>query len=250
MPSITAVDLGCSYKLTLDTAGNGLLYVKQGKVSLEAAGKESSLVPAGKFCMTKKDFGPGTPFMGNASPELKKALVDFDFGNCAGSCVNIILKNAKKTDAVTLVSILPKVEDQFKDRVYAKVCGFVTPPRQIPEDSIPHINPECLEQWIEKIQEEVQTQIEKNMEKMQADMEKMGKDMEFNGKGWDEWGKQWEKFGKDFGKDFDKNFQFRFQHVPGYKDNEVNDNDTAGFDKDTVQKRYAGNEKEHGRDEK
>ena len=234
MPSVTAVDLGCSYKLTVDSTGDGLLYVTGGKVSLESAGRET-LVPEGKFCITKKDIGPGTPFRGDASPELKKALIDFDFGDCAGTCVNTILKHAKKTDAVTLVSILPRVDQDMQKMVYAKVSAFVAPPKNFSYDSVhvPKLNPEDLEQWIEKIQEEVHTKIEKSMEELQANMEKMNQDMDANSKDWEEYGKEWQRFGEEYGKEFEKNFDknFKWEKTPRAKDDDES-NDTVYFDKE------------------
>ncbi|MCI0448836.1 MAG: zf-HC2 domain-containing protein, partial [Chlorobi bacterium] len=98
--NVTAVDLGCSYKFSMDKNGDGLLYVRSGMVALESASGRESIVPEGKYCVTKKDVGPGTPFREDSAPELKKALMEFDFGNCGAQCVNVILKNANKNDAV------------------------------------------------------------------------------------------------------------------------------------------------------
>ncbi len=238
MPSVTAVDLGCSYRLTIDSSGDGLVYVTAGKVSLESAGRET-LVPEGKFCITKKDIGPGTPFRGDASPELKKALIDFDFGNCAGACVSTILKNAKKTDAVTLVSILPLVAQDMQKQVYAKVSAFVAPPKSFSYDSVhvPNLNPEDLDKWIEKIQEEVHTKIEKSMEDLQANLDKMNLDMDENSKDWEEYGKQWQKFGEEYGKEFEKNFDknFKWDKTPRAKGDDDN-SDTVYFDKEQFKK--------------
>jgi hypothetical protein len=231
MPSVTAVDLGCSYKLTVDSSGNGLVYVTEGKVSLESAGRET-VVPEGKFCITRKDIGPGTPFRGDASAKLKKALIDFDFGNCAGSCVNTILKNAKRTDAVTLVCILPRVEENMKGVVYAKVSGFVAPPKSFSYDTIPvpQIDNEKLQEWIEKIQDEVHDEIEKSMEQLRSDLEKMNKDMDNNSKDWEDYGKQWQKFGEELSiTRLEKNF--KWHKMPGIKD-KYKDKDSAYFDKE------------------
>jgi hypothetical protein len=158
---VSAVDLGCSYKISMDHAGDGLLYVKSGRVSLETAGGRESLVPEGKFCVLKKDIGPGTPFRGDTSPQLKKALMDFDFGNCGSACVNVILKNAKKTDAVTLINIIPRVDEEYKTIVYTKVSDYYAPPKNLPKDSIPKcIDVEKLNEWVDKVMEEVHRNIE------------------------------------------------------------------------------------------
>lgn len=207
--SVTAVDLGCAYTFSVDTSGDGILYVKTGKVSLESPNRES-VVPAGKVCLTKKDLGPGTPFREDSSPKLKKALMDFDFGQCGGTCVNVILNNAKKTDAVTLLNILPRVDNDYKERVYSKVANFVPPPRHLPADSIPFINMDHLDEWIEKIQDQVQAKIEANMDKIEENMDKLSNlqipiDPE-------KWGKEWER---NWSKNLDKNGSYNWRRHRG-----------------------------------
>jgi hypothetical protein len=167
--SATAIDLGCEYTLTIDKTGDGILYVKEGMVSLEQNGRQS-LVPAGKFCMSKTGIGPGTPFRKNTSEELKNALIKYDFGEGGSEALNTILKYAKKSDAVTLVNILPRVDNDSKSKVYARVSEFVPPPRRIAHDSIPFIKIDQLNEWIEKAQKEVETEVEKSMKDLEKNL--------------------------------------------------------------------------------
>jgi hypothetical protein len=167
--SATAIDLGCEYTLTIDKTGDGILYVKEGMVALEQNGRQS-LVPAGKFCMSKTGIGPGTPFRKNTSEELKTALIKYDFGEGGSEALNTILKYAKKSDAVTLVNILPRVDEQSKPKVYARVSEFVPPPRRISYDSIPFIKIDELNDWIEKVQEEVEAEVEKTMKELEKNL--------------------------------------------------------------------------------
>ncbi len=207
--TVTAVDMGCSYKFSVDKAGDGLLYVRQGKVSLESAGRES-LVPEGKFCVTKQDIGPGTPFREDSSPQLKKALMEFDFGNCGGQCIKTILNNSKKTDAVTLVNMMPRVEEQYRFEVYNKVANYVAPPRVIPRDSISKFSRvEDIDEWVDKIMEEVNIQIKENMARVEENMKQFDNE---------KWQKDWEKSWKDHSK---KNWNFNYVIPPG--------NDTMEF---------------------
>ena len=204
--SVTAVDLGCSYKFSIDKTGDGLLYVRSGKVSLETAGGRESLVPEGKFCVTKQDKGPGTPFREDSSPQLKKALMEFDFGNCGGQCVKTILNNAKKTDAVTLVNILPRVEAQYKAEVYNKVAGYCPPPKHLPKDSIPRFSrPEDINAWVDKIMDQVHQQIEENMAKVEENMKQFDSE---------KWQKDWQK---NWDQNVKKNWNFNYE-IPNGKD--------------------------------
>lgn len=192
--TVTAVDLGCSYKFSVDEKGDGLLYVRSGMVALESAGRQS-IVPEGKFCVTKQDIGPGTPFREDSSPQLKQALMEFDFGNCGGQCINVILKNAKKTDAVTLVNIIPRVEEQYKTAVYQKVATYCAPPvnMRIPSDSIPKLrNLDNLNEWVDKIMVEVHENIQKNIERVEKQIEEQMKQFE-NEKFQKQWQENWER---------------------------------------------------------
>jgi BMFP domain-containing protein YqiC len=196
--NVTAVDLGCSYKFSIDKAGDGLLYVRSGMVALESASGRQSIVPEGKFCVTKQDMGPGTPFREDSSPQLKKALMEFDFGNCGGECVNVILKNSKKTDAVTLVNILPRVEEQYKYVVYQKAATYCAPPKNMRRDSIPNLqNVEHLNEWVDKIMEEVHENIQQNISRVEKQIEEQMKQFDE-----EKWQKQWKE---NWEKNWDKN---------------------------------------------
>jgi hypothetical protein len=191
----------------MDHAGDGLLYVKSGRVSLETAGGRESLVPEGKFCVLKKDIGPGTPFRGDTSPQLKKALMDFDFGNCGSTCVNVILKNAKKTDAVTLINIIPRVDEEYKTIVYTKVSDYYAPPKNLPKDSIPKcIDVEKLNEWVDKVMEDVHRNIEENMKVVEENMKAFDNDS---------WSRNWSKnFGENWKYHYypsDTNVNFHFE---------------------------------------
>lgn len=177
LPSAIAMDDGGSYKVTVDGSGDGLFYVKSGQVEV-VSGNKQSVVPAGSLVMTKKDKGVGTPFSNLASSVFKKALYNFDFGNCDVSCVTTILNSANKNDAVSLVNMIPQVEEQYKDRVYAKVASFVPPPRPVHRDSIPYIDEKEIEEWVNKIEADVQANLEKNMKHLEENLENL-KQLEF-----------------------------------------------------------------------
>jgi len=177
LPSAIAMDDGGSYKVTVDGSGDGLFYVKSGQVEV-VSGNKQSVVPAGSLVMTKKDKGVGTPFSNLASSVFKKALYNFDFGNCDVSCVTTILNSANKNDAVSLVNMIPQVEEQYKDRVYAKVASFVPPPHPVHRDSIPFIDEKEIEDWVTKIEADVQANIEKNMKHLEENLENL-KQLEF-----------------------------------------------------------------------
>lgn len=170
--SSEAIDLGCAYTFSVDTGGNGLIYVKAGMVEMNHDGRKS-LVPAGKFCITKTGIGPGTPYRENTSPELKDALLKYDFGKGGDESVNIILKHATKGDAITLLNLLPKVDEENRSKVYERVLHFVPPPKEYryEYDSIPKMEYKDLHKWIDKITEEVNKEIRTQMKDLQEEIQ-------------------------------------------------------------------------------
>jgi len=177
--SATAIDLGCSYTYTVQKNGDGVLYVKDGMVSLESHGRES-IVPAGKFCLAKTGIGPGTPFRENTSATLKEALMKYDFEAGGEKEVETILKNAKKSDVFTLINLLPRVDDQNKTKVYTVITNYSASPRNIPKDSIPKLNTKELNEWIQEFQEEWQKEMKENMNQLKEDLKKMNKELREN----------------------------------------------------------------------
>jgi hypothetical protein len=177
--SATAVDLGCSYTYTVHQNGDGVLYVKDGMVALESYGRES-IVPAGKFCLTKTGIGPGTPFRENTSAALKEALMRYDFEKGGEKDVEIILKNSKKADVVTLINLLPRVDDHHKTKVYTVITNYSPAPRHVVRDSIPRLNTKELNEWIQEFQKEWQKEMKENMKQLQEDLKKMNKELREN----------------------------------------------------------------------
>lgn len=179
--SATAFDNGSTYSYTVDTSGDGIVYVKSGLVTLEANGRES-MVPAGKMCITKAGVGPGTPYNEDAPAELKQALLNYDFKNGGSAALNKVLSSARKTDATTLINLLPRVSAGEKEMVYTKLASFVPPPPNFPKDSIPKLdNFKSLNEWMSKVQDEISKEMEENMEKLNEMLkEQMGNSFKAN----------------------------------------------------------------------
>lgn len=177
--SATAIDLGCSYTYTVKPNGDGVLYVKEGMVALESHGRES-IVPAGKFCLAKTGIGPGTPFRENTSAALKEALMKYDFEKGGEKEVETILKNAEKPDVVTLMNLLPRVDEHHKTRVYMVITNYAPAPKNVVRDSIPRLNSKELNEWIQEFQEEWQKEMKENMKKLKEDLKQMNKELQEN----------------------------------------------------------------------
>lgn len=106
-PSVTAIDLGCEYRLDLDSTGTGILDVVSGWVALEHSGREW-FVPAGASAAFDGDRGPAAPVFSDAEPgftqaasRYREALIVND-ADAATSALEQLLRSARSFDSLTL----------------------------------------------------------------------------------------------------------------------------------------------------
>lgn len=128
-PSAVAVDLGCAYTLQVDNQGVGLLRVTFGWVEFESGHRES-LIPAGAAAVTRPGFGPGTPYFEDASDAFKAALAKLDFGDASprAAALNVLLAEARRRDAFTLLNLFPQAAVAERGRIYDRLAALVPPP--------------------------------------------------------------------------------------------------------------------------
>jgi len=144
-PSAVAVDLGCAYTLKVDDEGNGALHVTSGYVALQHAGRET-IISAGQMCATRRDAGPGTPFVEDAPPALRRALDRFDFENAADALAEI-LEQARAADAPTLLNLLTRISAVSRGKVFDVLARDHPPPVNVTRIGVMEGDKTMLDAW-------------------------------------------------------------------------------------------------------
>ncbi len=133
-PSGTAVDLGCAYTLDVDSLGNSSIHVTLGWVSFEDKGQES-LIPAGMRARTLKGGIVGTPIRDDALDSLRLATLSYD-EDPDDSTLVVVLRAARRSDAVTLWHLVPRTSGAQRDEVVSKLLTLVPPPAGVTPEAI------------------------------------------------------------------------------------------------------------------
>jgi hypothetical protein len=136
--------------MDVDNAGNGLMQVTLGWVSLERDGRES-LVPAGASCRTRAKVGPGTPFFDDAAESLKKALIEIDFEKGGSTALERALSAARVRDTLTLWHLLSRVDGADRLRVYTRMVELAPLPDGISPAKALELDAETLKRWREEL---------------------------------------------------------------------------------------------------
>ena len=153
-PSAIAADLGCAYTLEVDDEGGSLLHVTSGWVALQFKNRES-IVPAEAMCATRPGIGPGTPYFVDAPEGLRAALAQIDFGSESESNVNpvdVVLKEARPRDTLTLWHLLERVEESDRERVYERLAAISPPPQGVTREGVLELNYRMLDLWRSKLE--------------------------------------------------------------------------------------------------
>ncbi|HEY2384617.1 MAG TPA: FecR domain-containing protein [Terriglobia bacterium] len=148
-PSASAVDLGCKYSLEVQEDGSSLLHVTVGLVAFERDGRET-IVPAGAFCRTRRNAGPGTPFFEDSSTDFKAALQKVDSlseGPERTRQLEIVLEKSHIRDALSLWHLIPRLEAQSRGLIYDRLAQLLPPPPGVTRDGIVALDPKMLDAW-------------------------------------------------------------------------------------------------------
>jgi hypothetical protein len=149
-PSATTVDLGCAYTLQVDDSGAGTLRTTLGWVGFKFNGREA-FIPTGAVCSTRPRVGPGTPYFEDTSAEFQTALTRFDFEDTnaeqRAEDLSIVLKRARKRDALTLWHLLSRVEPDQRGRVCDRLAEFAPPPQGVSKDGVLQLDQAMLDSW-------------------------------------------------------------------------------------------------------
>ena len=147
-PSATAVDLGCRYTLQVAPDGSGTIRTTLGWVGFHWNGRDS-FIPAGAMCATRPPMGPGTPYFEDAAPSFRDALREFDqalpASDVASHQLEVILKQARPRDGLTLWHLLSRTNGPERAQVYTRFAALVPPPAGVTRDGILQRDPRMLD---------------------------------------------------------------------------------------------------------
>ncbi len=151
-PSALAVDLGCAYTLEVLENGGNKMYVSKGFVAFVRDGVKS-VVPAGAACETSVANGPGAPYFVDASPRFLQALrtIQGDSIRAALEDVKTLCGEARKKDALTLWSLLPRFEKAERAVVFDRLNALLPAPVSVTREGILENDSRMLERWREKL---------------------------------------------------------------------------------------------------
>jgi hypothetical protein len=149
-PFAVAVDLGCMYTLHVDETGSGHLRTTLGWVGFRSNGHES-FIPAGAAAATYPQTGPGLPYFEDAAATFRSAVAQFDSAADSSAqraeALEVLLRDARRRDALTLWHLLVRVSDSDRAAVYRRLAALTPPPPGATREGILRLDRAMLDSW-------------------------------------------------------------------------------------------------------
>ncbi len=148
--SSTLFDLGCAFKLHVDNDGGGLVQVERGWVEFESD-DEQTTVPAGAEAITRPNLGPGTAYFPDATAGFKAALNELDFAPVGSRrpdlAIDTLVREARRRDAITLLSLLHKVDRPQREPLLNALQRFVPIPSGATREQVLSLDPAVMDRY-------------------------------------------------------------------------------------------------------
>jgi hypothetical protein len=149
--SALAVDLGCTYTLTVDERGNGTLTVEEGEVELQL-GDVRVAVLAGNTASLRNGSGPGLPHPVRASEALRRAVASYDADPTSAAALGAVLAAADARSTITLWHLLQRAEPAARERVFARLAAIAPPPATATRARLIRGESYALQRWRTQLQ--------------------------------------------------------------------------------------------------
>lgn len=151
-PVAEAIDLGCIYTLEVEETGAGRLEVDSGWVLLDD-GRREAMVPAGAAAEMRPGFGPGTPYSLRATERFREALAEVNFGpaEARAQSLRVVLAEARPADALTLLSLLSRVEAEERGLLFDRLAQLLPPPAGVTREGIVRGDRTMTNRWWDRL---------------------------------------------------------------------------------------------------
>jgi hypothetical protein len=124
------------------------LTVESGWVLLESADREA-LVPEGADAASRPGTGAGSPYYRDASAAFRRSLslVDFGAGAEVDAALGVVLADARSRDAMTLLTLLGRLDAGRRIRVYDRLAELLPPPPGVTRSGIERGDRAMIDRW-------------------------------------------------------------------------------------------------------
>ncbi|MCX7874828.1 MAG: zf-HC2 domain-containing protein [Melioribacteraceae bacterium] len=149
--NLEVVNRAGEFIVSVDIQQNVEISVLSGFVELIHNNK-SYLVDKKYYCRIQRGMIPGLPIRVDASDSLKLAVDFFEFKNSEEKAVEKIINNAKQNDMLTLLALIPRVNQLQRQIIFQIISNYYPPPETITRAGIIRLDEEMLYRWWEEIE--------------------------------------------------------------------------------------------------
>lgn len=152
LKNIFVYDRGGVFSVVTDDFDNSNVSVEIGNVVIEKNDKMIFLSD-GYTCSIDNKGNIGIPFRQDASEDFKTAVKQIeDNSGDKKQSVEILLRDLRQSDLLTLLSVIPRVDESEREALYGAIAAQFAPPDGTTEKGILNADDEMLQSWWDEIE--------------------------------------------------------------------------------------------------
>lgn len=145
------VNKGGEFELDVSELRITNLKVETGYIDI-VQNEKHYLVNHKNTCVIKPGLRPGLPVHFDATLAFKNAVDLFDYSNGGEHAVESIINNAKQTDMLTLLALIPYVSSLQRQILFQEISNRFPPPETVTMAGVIRLDEDMLRKWWEEIE--------------------------------------------------------------------------------------------------
>lgn len=151
LSSSSIIDKAGTFSVSVDQNQNANITVENGFVEINRKDYDV-FVKEGFVCKVNDNYRPGTPIRIDEPDSLKREIERFDYFNGGDASVEKIISEAKDSDMLTLLSMIPFASKQQREILFQAVVNYFPPPLGVTRLGIVSGDKEMLYKWWEDVE--------------------------------------------------------------------------------------------------
>jgi hypothetical protein len=143
--------IGGTYRITVNEFGKAKLFIESGFVEIHQ-NQKIFMIDENYVCELSSEALPSIPYRLDANDIFREEVKRIESGAYTRSSIDVLINTARNVDALTLLAVIPRVNEQERVSLYDRIYSFYKPPLNATFEGIIKLDQKMLEAYFREIE--------------------------------------------------------------------------------------------------
>ncbi|MBM4171279.1 MAG: zf-HC2 domain-containing protein [Ignavibacteria bacterium] len=143
--------IGGTYRITVDEYGKAILFIESGIAEVHQ-NQNIFMIDENFICHLSGEALPGIPYRTDANEIFIGEVKKIESGAYTRNSIDMLINTARNLDVLTLLAVIPRVNEQERVSLYDKIFSFYKPPPNTTLEGIIKLDQKMLEAYFREIE--------------------------------------------------------------------------------------------------